>query len=112
MSCVKIKAVLTSKSIVKGPFGEKLVKLEFVEEREIPGPVIVHPSGSELAKEIAPIISQIMKSMPLVGQGKVTIPRLTLFLSEEEWDDLIEKPDIGEEVEVEVHGRKVRIEKS
>ena len=33
---VKIRATLISKSMLTDPFGEKLIKLEFAEERELP----------------------------------------------------------------------------
>jgi len=110
---VKIKAVLVGKNLIKNPWGEKIIKLEFAEEREIPGPIIVQPQGGgELAREIMPIITQIMKSMPLTGQGRVSIPRLTLFLTEEEWDKLIEKPEIGEEITITVSGKNISINKT
>lgn len=112
MKSVKIRAILVGKSLIKNPWGEKVVKLEFVEERELPTPVVVQPPGSELAKEVMPIINQIMRSMPLLSQGRANMPRLTLYLTEEEWDRLLEKPEIGEEVLIEIKGKSVFISKS
>ncbi|RLE66393.1 MAG: hypothetical protein DRJ38_01725 [Thermoprotei archaeon] len=112
MKSVKIRAVLVGKSLIKNPWGEKVVKLEFVEERELPNPVVIQPAGSELAKEIMPIINQIMKSMPVLSHGKASIPRLTLYLTEEEWDRLIEKPEIGEEILIEIKGKSISISKN
>ncbi len=111
MGSVKIRAILVGKNLIKNPWGERVIKLEFVEERELPSPVIIQSSEGELAKEIMPIITQIMKSMPMLSQGRASVPRLTLYLTEEEWDRLVEKPEIGEEVVIEIKGKTISISK-
>ena len=37
------------------------------------------------------------------------MPRLTLWLTEDEWDKLEPKPEIGDEVEVLIEGNKVTL---
>jgi len=93
------KATLVNKSIITNPLGEKMVKLEFVEEREMPGPLITSPvQYSEIAREIAPIVSQMMRTFN--PTGKLNVPRVILFLNEEEWEMARFRPEIGEEVGV------------
>jgi len=93
------KATLVNKSIITNPLGEKMVKLEFVEEKEMPGPLITTPvQYSEIAREIAPIVSQMMRTFN--PTGKLNVPRVILFLSEEEWEMTRFRPEIGEEVGV------------
>lgn len=109
---VKIKAILVSKSMITDPFGEKLIRLEFAEEREIPGPIIMQQGENPLMRDIVPIISQVLKSMPFFGGRKATVQRLVLFLTEDEWDRLPEKPDIGDEVTIIVKDRNIEVKKN
>jgi len=97
---IKVRATVTSVSIVDNPWGEKLIKIEMSEEREVPGPVVVQKGGGELAREIAPVITQVLRSLPGFTGGRVKIPRLILYLYEDEWDKMFEKPNIGDTVEI------------
>ncbi len=108
---VKVKVTLVSKSLINDPFGEKLIKLEFAEEREMPGPIIVQQGNNPLMKDIIPIVSQVLRSMPFFAGRKATIQRLVLYLTEDEWDKITDKPDIGDEVTVVIKGRKIEIKK-
>ncbi|MEM1509044.1 MAG: arcadin 1 [Thermofilaceae archaeon] len=100
---VKFKAVVTNISIVDTHWGERIVKVDLTEERETPSAVIMPAEQSELAREIAPVISQIFRAMPLFGaSGRARLPRLSLYLTEEEWEKLIERPTIGDLMEVEI----------
>ena len=108
---IRIKAILVGKSLITGPMGENLVKLELVEERSAPGPIIAsQQSQNPLMREIMPIVSQVVKSM--TPNAKIRIPRLTLFLYEDEWERLVKKPDIGDEVEITVENEKINIKNS
>lgn len=108
MSSIHFKATLISKSIVMSPLGDKLVKLEFIEEHPLPGPIVMG-GETEMTREIAPIISQVMKTLPIFGNKRVNIPRLTLFLMENEWESIERKPEIGEEVEITVNKKGIKI---
>ncbi|RLE82468.1 MAG: hypothetical protein DRJ51_01395 [Thermoprotei archaeon] len=101
MGELSFKAIIASKTLITSPLGEHLVKLELMEEREMPGPIVAaQNSSTELMREIMPIVNQVMRS--LVPKAKITMPRLTLFLTEDEWDSIVRKPDIGEEVDVKI----------
>ncbi|MCS7139640.1 MAG: arcadin 1 [Candidatus Nezhaarchaeota archaeon] len=110
---IKFKAVVISKSIYGDPMGGKGVKIELAEERELPPPIFMsRGEGSEIMKEVMPLVSQIVQALPFTRGGKVTVPRLMLWLSEDEWDKLEPKPDIGDEVEVVVSSGRVTISSS
>ncbi|PCN50157.1 hypothetical protein B6U99_05935 [Candidatus Geothermarchaeota archaeon ex4572_27] len=108
---VKFKAVVVSKTLFNDPLMGKGVRLELAEERELPPPVMIAQSreGAELARQVMPILSQVMQALPFMRHGKATVPRMTLWLTEEEWDSLDPKPDIGDEVEVVLEPGAVRL---
>jgi|YelNatPaOPRAMG01_1025707.scaffolds.fasta_scaffold00601_2 hypothetical protein len=109
---VRFRAVVTNISIVDTPWGERVVKVDLTEERETPSAVIMPAEQSELAREIAPVLSQIMRTIPFFGMGgKARLPRLSLYLTEEEWDRLISRPTIGDVMEVEVAKSSLKLRK-
>ena len=109
---VRFKATVTNISIVDTPWGERVVKVDLTEERETPSTIILPAEQSEIAREIAPVVSQILRSMPFFGaSGKARLPRLSLYLTEEEWEKLVDRPTIGDTMEVEVAKGSLRIRK-
>ena len=108
---ILIKAVVSNISIIDNPWGEKMIKIDLTEERETPGPIMIQKgSRDNISREIMPIVSQVLKSMPMFGtQGKVRIPRLTLYLTEDEWERILNKPTIGEVIEIEIDDKKISI---
>lgn len=109
---VKFRATVTNISIVDTPWGERVVKVDLTEERETPSTVVVPTEHSELAREIMPVVSQILRSVPFFGSGgKTRLPRLSLYLTEEEWDELFERPTIGDVMEIEVAKGSLKIRK-
>ncbi len=116
MTEIRFKALVTNISIVDSPIGERMVKVELTEEREAPGPIVMQRGEpSELSREIVPIISQILRTIPMFNvAGKIKVPRLTLYLTEDEWDKLLYKPTIGEYIEIIINDREsksVKIQK-
>lgn len=109
---VSFKARISNISLVDSPTGEKLVKIELSEDRELPGPVVMQKGESELAREVVPIVSQILRSMPGISGGKIRIPRLTVFFTEDEWEKILDKPNIGEYLEVIFDGKNLYIKKT
>ncbi|MCC6004090.1 MAG: arcadin 1 [Thermofilum sp.] len=108
---ITFKAKVTNISLVDTPFGEKLIRLELTEERELPGPVIIQKDESEIGREIAPIISQVMRMMPGLSSNVMRVPRATVVLTEEEWESFAEKPSIGDFFTVEVSGKIIKVHK-
>lgn len=109
---VRFKAAVTNISIVDTPWGERVVKVDLTEERETPSTIILPADQSEIAREIAPVVSQILRSMPFFGtSGKARLPRLSLYLTEEEWENLADRPTIGDIMEVEVSKGNLKVRK-
>lgn len=107
---IKFKAVVLSKSMYNDPLGGRGVKIELAEEKETPPPVVMsRGESSDLVKDVMPIVNQILQSLPFARGGKVTFPRMIVWLSEEEWEKLEPKPDIGDEVEVAISSSKITI---
>jgi len=111
---VTIRGYVSSKTIVYDPLGSKMIKIDIVEEREVPGPVI---TGSDeitrVAKEVVPLVQQLLKSFPLTSifaGGKVPIPRITIWLSEEEIEEL-GTIDVGDYVEISIEKGGIKIKK-
>jgi hypothetical protein len=109
---VKFRAVVTNISIHDTAWGERVVKVDLTEERETPSTVIVPAEQSELARELAPVISQLMRVMPFFGgSGKARLLRLSLYLTEDEWERLTARPTIGDVMEVEVAKSSLKVRK-
>jgi len=108
---IRFKAIVSNISIIDNPWGEKAVRIDLTEERELPGPVVVQRGQqNEISREIVPILSQVIKSIPVFGaSGKVRVPRLTLYLTEDEWEKLLKKPSIGDLIEVQIASDKVKV---
>ncbi len=88
-----------------------MVKIELTEDREIPEPVFIRSTDSEIGREIAPIISQIMKMLPGASPGVVRVPRITVMLSEDEWEKFVTKPSIGDFFEIVITNEKIELKR-
>ncbi len=112
---ISFRGYVLSKSLTYDALGNRIVKIDIVEEKEIPGPVI---AGSDemtrLAREVMPLVQQLLKSIPFPGlggtSGKVPIPRITLWLTEEEME-IFGRADVGDYVEVSISNGKIEIRK-
>lgn len=81
-----IKGVVVSKQLVADPVGTRYVKIDVVEEKDVPGPLVMSPpdeQSAQMAREIMPLVSQIVKSLPF-SLNKIAVPRLTLWLTDDE----------------------------
>ncbi len=107
---VVFKAVVMSKMFVQDPVEGEAIKIELSEDRAMPPPVIVSRSDeSQIAREVAPIVQQVVRSMPFAAHGRIRVPRLTLWLTRDEWDRLEPKPELGDEIQVRVTGSHIEV---
>ncbi|QOJ78339.1 arcadin 1 [Infirmifilum lucidum] len=106
---VHFKAKVTLIQTIDAPFGERMVKIELTEEREVPEPIFIRSTDSEISREIAPIISQIMKMLPGASPGVLRVPRVTIMLSEDEWEKFVTKPSIGDFFEVIITNERIEL---
>ncbi|CCC81406.1 arcadin 1 [Thermoproteus tenax] len=105
-----IKGVVVSKQLVADPTGTRYIKIDVVEEKEIPGPLIMSApdeQAAQMARELMPLVSQIVKSLPF-SLNKIAVPRLTIWLTDDEAESLGEI-DVGDSVEIEIDQGTIRI---
>ncbi len=113
---VSFKGYVLSKAITYDVMGNKLIKIDIVEERELPGPII---AGSDemtrIAREVMPLVQQLLRSVPIPGvsisSGKLPIPRISLWLTEEE-AEILGRVDVGDYVEVKIWEGRIEIRKT
>lgn len=106
---IKFKAMVSSKSMIRDPQGGRMIKIELVEERELPPPVFYSSKDSEIAREVLPVVQQVLRIMPFRPPSSLSVPRLTIWLTEDEWDALDPKPEVGSEVTVVVSSSRVEV---
>jgi hypothetical protein len=106
---VKFKASVAGKNVVRAPNGEKMFRIDLVEEQESPPPVFYSSQDSELAKDVIPIMQQVLRMMPIPLSTSFQLPRLTIWLTEDEWDRLEPKPELGDILTVIISGGEIRI---
>lgn len=109
---IEFKAYVESISRVRSIVGENLVKLELMEERELPPTVIVQSGSSEtsaLVRDVATVLQQVMSNLPIGIPRRISIPRIVIWLTEDEWERLHPKPSIGDEVKVVMEKNKMII---
>ncbi|MCX8161564.1 MAG: arcadin 1 [Candidatus Bathyarchaeota archaeon] len=110
---VSFRAVVVGKILEKLPSGEEVVRIDLAEEKPAPPPIIMDTSRleqSEIAREVLPVVSQMLSSLP-ISRATVRVPRVTLVLTRDEWDQLQSKPDLGDELTVTIVGSDIRISK-
>ncbi len=106
---IEFKATLVGKSFVSSPLGEKGIKIELAETKSMPPPVFMSKEKDELAQQVLPIMQQVIEAMPFISKAKIEIKRLTLWLTEQEWEQLYPKPELGDEITVKISAKKIEI---
>lgn len=106
-----IRGVVVSKQLVYDPTGTKYIKIDIVEEKELPGPVAAFSAQDEqaaqLMREVMPLVTQIVRSLPF-GGGKISVPRVTLWLTDEEVE-IFGDIDVGETITISVESGVISI---
>ncbi|AET31994.1 arcadin 1 [Pyrobaculum ferrireducens] len=108
---VVIRGVVVSKQLVYDPTGTRYIKIDIIEEKELPGPVAAFSAQDEqaaqLMREVMPLVTQIVRSLPF-GGGKISVPRVTLWLTDEEVE-IFGDVDVGETITISVEGGVISI---
>jgi len=106
-----IRGVVISKQLVYDPSGAKYIKVDVIEEKELPGPVAAFSAQDEqaaqLMREVMPLVTQIVRSLPF-GGGKIAVPRLTLWLTDEELE-MFGDVDVGDVVLISVENGEIKV---
>ncbi len=108
-----MRGIVISKQIVYDPLGTRYIKVEIVEERDVPSPIIMSdsPEVASIAREVMPLVTQIVRSMPFTGPNRITVPRVTLWLTDEEMESFGDL-DVGDYVEMELGGGRLTLKKA
>jgi len=108
---VTIRGVVISKQLVYDPSGARYIKVDVIEEKELPGPVAAFSAQDEqaaqLMREVMPLVTQIVRSLPF-GGGKIAVPRLTLWLTDEELE-MFGDVDVGDVVLISVENGEIKV---
>ncbi|MEZ0318630.1 MAG: arcadin 1 [Pyrobaculum sp.] len=106
-----IRGVVVSKQLVYDPTGTKYVKVDIIEEKELPGPVAAFSAQDEqaaqLMREVMPLVTQIVRSLPFTS-GKISVPRITLWLTDEELE-VFGDVDVGDVVLISVESGEIKL---
>ncbi|ABO09051.1 arcadin-1 [Pyrobaculum calidifontis] len=106
-----IRGIVISKQLVYDPSGARYIKVDIIEEKELPGPVAAFSAQDEqtaqLMREVMPLVTQIVRSLPF-GGGKIAVPRLTLWLTDEELE-MFGDVDVGDVVLISVENGEIKV---
>jgi len=92
---VEIRMTLIGKNMVRIK-DTWAIRLDFAEER--PAPPVMTPRDS-IVGEIMPIIERTIQALSPITSAQM-MPRMTLWLTDDEWDSLDRKHEVGEKVTV------------
>jgi hypothetical protein len=85
-------------------------RIELLEEREI-SPFVVRPQTEE-AKVAQDILQALQQQMPIFPQRtQFTIPKILLFLTEQEYDSLAIEFDVNQVYEVTLENQSIKFNK-
>jgi hypothetical protein len=96
---------------IRDPEGVLGKRIELVEERKIPR-FRIQPASEE-ARMVQSVVQVLQQQLPVhVMQGGVNLPKIILFLTEQEYDQLGIKFDVNQVYEVELSNQTVKFGKS
>ena len=96
---------------IRDPEGNLGKRIEFVEERDVPRFAIQPPT--EEAKMVQDILRAVQQQMPVLNvQGQFSFPKIILFLTEYEYEELGIIFDVNQTYELELTNQSVRFRKT
>ena len=103
---VRVNKIESSRDL-DGNLGKRI---ELVEEREV-SPFVVRPQTEE-AKVAQDIMQALQQQMPIFPQRtQFTIPKILLFLTEQEYDSLGIEFDVNQVYEVTLENQSIKFKK-
>jgi hypothetical protein len=92
---------------VDGNLGKRI---ELIEEREI-SPYVLRPQTDE-AKVVQDVLQALQTQMPMFPQRtQLSVPKILLFLTEQEYDDLGIDFDVNQVYEVDLENQSIKFRK-
>ena len=96
---------------IRDPEGNLGKRIEFVEEREIPRFAIQPPT--EEARMVQDILRAVQQQMPILNiQTQFSIPKMILFLTEYEYEELGIEFDVNQTYELELSSQSIKFKKT
>jgi len=96
---------------IRDPDGNLGKRIELVEERVVPR-FVVQPSSEE-AKMVRDVVQVLQQQLPMVPQhGQFSLPKMVLFLTEEEYESLGIDFDVNQTYELELSGKAIRFKQA
>ena len=103
---VRVNKIESSRDL-DGNLGKRI---ELVEEREV-SPFVVRPQTDE-AKMAQDVLQALQQQMPIFPQrAQFTIPKILLFLTEQEYDSLAIDFDVNQVYEVALENQSIKFKK-
>jgi len=86
-------------------------RIELIEERQIPR-FVVRPQTEE-AKVVQDVLQALQQQLPMIpARGQFTVPKIILFLTEQEYESLGIEFDVNQIYEVQLENQTVKFKKS
>lgn len=109
---IRISGVVSniSKYYVHG-YPEEMVRIDIYERVDVPNMIVASPqTNNPKVKEMQEFVVGVLQSiqLPLMNQ-KTYIPRVSIFLTSDEWDKIYSKPTVGDNIIVEIEENKIVI---
>jgi len=96
---------------IRDPEGNLGKRIELVEERPVPR-FAIRPATEEgrMVQDVVQALQQQLPVMPM--QGSVAFPKIVLFLTEQEYDELAINFDVNQIYEVELTSNTIKFKKA
>ncbi|MFP3984787.1 MAG: arcadin 1 [Candidatus Bathyarchaeia archaeon] len=96
---------------IRDPEGTLGKRIELVEERKIPR-FAIQPATEE-ARMVQSVVQALQQQLPMhVAQTGLNLPKIVLFLTEQEYDQLEMKFDVNQVYEMELSNECIRFSKT
>ncbi len=96
---------------IRDPDGNLGKRIELVEERVVPK-FVVQPATEE-AKMVRDMVQALQQQLPIMPQhSQFSLPKVILFLTEEEYEALGIDFDVNQTYELELFGKAVKFRKT
>jgi hypothetical protein len=86
-------------------------RIELLEDREVPN-FVVRPRTEE-AQMVQDVIQALQQQMPMLSpRGQFAIPKIILFLTEQEYESLDIDFDVNQTYEIDLENQSIRFKKT
>jgi len=95
---------------IRDPDGNLGKRIELVEERVMPK-FVVQPATEE-ARMVQGVVQALQQQLPIMPHGQLSLPKVILFLTEEEYEALGIDFDVNQTYELELSGKALKFRKT